>query len=165
MVEYTLNSKVTKLIDDLVNEELFASYHYKSAYAWCALKNYVGGKKFFDEESKDEQEHATGLIEYAADWGHVARLTDINQPDTDFTSLADIVQRSYTLEYELCQKYKDAYKIAIDVQVNTAIALFAKYLDKQDAAVRKYANLMNDLARYGDTPLGISMFDKDVLGA
>lgn len=165
MAEYTLNPKITKLIDDLVNEELFASYHYKSAYAWCALKNYVGGKKFFDEESKDEQEHATGLIEYAADWGYVARLTDISQPDTDFVSLADIIQRSLELEYALCEKYKAAYKTALEIQPNAAVALFAKYIDIQDAAVREYANLMNDLARYGDTPLGISMFDKDVLGA
>lgn len=90
MAEYTLNPKITKLIDDLVNEELFASYHYKSAFAWCALKNYEGGKAFFNKESIDEQEHATGLIDYAADWEHLVRFGDISAPDT-FSSLVDIV--------------------------------------------------------------------------
>lgn len=163
-MEYKLNPKITKLIDELVNLELFASYHYKSGQAFCGYKNYKGGFAFFGKESKEEQEHATGLIQYAADWGHIVKFTDISSPDT-FKSLPDIIDKSLEMEYDLCQRYKAGYKLAIELQENTAIALFAEYLKNQDASVRKYANFVNDLERYGDTPLGITMFDKDMLGA
>jgi len=164
MAEYTLNTKITKLIDDLVNEELFASYHYKSAFAWCALKNYDGGKAFFDKESQDEQVHATGLIDYAADWGHLVRFSDIAMPDT-FKSLVDIIDRSLSTEYTLCEKYKEAYKIAVDLQVNTAISLFAKYVEIQDNAVREYLTLLEQATSYASGgELGVRLFDENVLG-
>lgn len=163
MAEYTLNTKITKLIDDLVNEELFASYHYKSAFAWCALNNYDGGKAFFDKESQDEQVHATGLIEYAADWGHLVRFSDVAMPDS-FKSLVDIIDRSLDLEFVLCEKYKAAYKLALDLQENTAVALFAKYIQIQDDAVREYSTLLQQATEYatgGD--MGVRLFDKDIL--
>jgi len=164
MAEYTLNTKITKLIDDLVNEELFASYHYKSAFAWCALKNYNGGKAFFDKESQDEQVHATGLIDYAADWGHLVRFSDIAMPDT-FKSLVDIISKSLETEYALCEKYKEAYKIALDVQANTAVALFAKYIEIQDNAVREYSTLLEQATSYASGgELGVRLFDENVLG-
>ena len=163
MAEYTLNTKITKLIDDLVNEELFASYHYKSAFAWCALKNYDGGKAFFDKESQDEQVHATGLIDYAADWGHLVKFSDVAMPDS-FKSLVDIIDRSLDLEYVLCEKYKAAYKLALDLQENTAVALFAKYVQIQDDAVREYSTLLQQAKDYATGgEMGLRLFDKDIL--
>jgi len=163
-MEYTLNPKITKLIDDLVNDELFASYHYKSAFAYCARHNYTGGKQFFNQESKDEQKHATGLIDYAADWGHIVRFADIDTPDT-FKSLVDIIDKSLSLEYDLCQKYKEAYKEALDIQSNTAVALFAKYIQIQDDAVREYSTLLEQATSYATGgEMGIRLFDENVLG-
>lgn len=163
MAEYTLNPKITKLIDDLVNEELFASYHYRSAFAWCALKNYQGGKSFFDKESKDEQKHATGLIDYAADWGHIVRFSDISMPDS-FNSLVDIIDKSLELEYSLCEKYKGAYKLALEIQENTAVALFAKYIEIQDNAVREYSTLLQQATSYATGgEMGVRLFDENIL--
>jgi ferritin len=163
-MEYTLNAKINKLIDDLVNDELFASYHYKSAFAYCAKHNYTGGKKFFNEESIDEQAHATDLIDYAADWGHIVKFADIDTPDT-FKSLVDIIDKSLQLEADLCAKYSDAYKTAIDLQANTAIALFAKYVEKQDNAVREYSTLLEQATSYASGgELGVRLFDENILG-
>jgi len=163
-MEYTLNAKINKLIDDLVNDELFASYHYKSAFAYCAKHNYTGGKKFFNEESIDEQVHATDLIDYAADWGHIVKFAEIDTPDT-FKSLVDIIDKSLSLEYDLCQKYKEAYKEALDIQSNTAVALFAKYIQIQDDAVREYSTLLEQATSYATGgEMGIRLFDENVLG-
>jgi ferritin len=163
-MEYTLNAKINKLIDDLVNDELFASYHYKSAFAYCARHNYTGGKQFFNQESKDEQKHATGLIDYAADWGHIVRFADIDTPDT-FKSLVDIIDKSLQLETDLCEKYNEAYKTAVDLQVNTAISLFAKYVEIQDKAVREYLTLLEQATSYATGgEMGIRIFDENVLG-
>ncbi len=164
MAEYTLNPKITKLIDGLVNQELFASYHYKSAFAWCALKNFNGGKAFFNKESKDEQKHATGLIDYAADWGHLVKFSDISSPDT-FKSLVDILDKSLDIEYSLCEDYKKAYKTALDTQENTAVALFAKYIEIQDKAVREYSTLLQQATDYAmGGEMGVRLFDLNVLG-
>jgi ferritin len=162
-MEYTLNAKINKLIDDLVNDELFASYHYKSAFAYCARHNYTGGKKFFNEESIDEQVHATDLIDYAADWGHIVKFADIDTPDT-FKSLVDIIDRSLQLEADLCAKYSDAYKTAVDLQVNTAISLFSKYVKIQDKAVREYLTLLEQANGYAaGGEMGLRLFDENVL--
>jgi ferritin len=163
-MEYTLNAKINKLIDDLVNDELFASYHYKSAFAYCAKHNYTGGKKFFNEESIDEQVHATDLIDYAADWGHIVKFAEIDTPDT-FKSLVDIIDKSLSIEYTLCEKYKEAYKTAVDLQVNTAISLFAKYVEIQDNAVREYLTLLEQATSYASGgELGVRLFDENILG-
>ncbi len=160
-----LNLKVKKIIDERLNDELYASYHYKSAFAWAALKHYPGATKFFDQESKDEQQHANMLIEYATDYGYMPAYSDINTPPKSFSSLRDIIEQSLKLETDLMEKYEEAYKIALEVCPANAVALFEPLLLIQDSSVREYTNLIDDLNRYGDTPLGVSMFDKEVLGA
>ena len=159
-----LEPKITKLIDELLAQELYASYHYKSAFAWCSLKQYNGGTKFFLQESKDEQKHANILIEYAADYGYAPKMSDIISPDQNFVSLRDIVERSLELESELGEKYEAAYKVAIDICPLAAVDLFQQFLSIQSQAIREYRKFIDELNGYGDTSLGVKMFDTQVLG-
>ncbi len=159
-----LEPKIKKLIDDLLAQELYASYHYKSAYAWCSLKQYTGGMKFFLQESKDEQKHANILIGYATDYGYAPKMSDIVSPDQNFSSLRDIVERSLELESDLGEKYEAAYKIALDICPLAAVDLFQQFLTIQSQSIREYRNLVDELDGYGDTPLGIKLFDQNVLG-
>jgi len=158
-----LEPKIKKLIDDLLAQELYASYHYKSAFAWCLLKQYTGGMRFFLQESKDEQKHANILIEYSTDYGYAPKMSDIISPDQNFKSLRDIVERSLELESELGEKYEAAYKVALEICPLAAVDLFQQFLVIQSGAIREYRNFVDDMDGYGDTPLGIKLFDNEVL--
>lgn len=164
MEMYTLDKEINSLIDEAVGYEFAAQYFYTSAFSFCALKNYTGGKAFFHKEAHDEKEHADRLIEYAADWGHSVKLNDVLMPDK-VKDLGDIIRQALTMEYDLCEFYKKAYKRAIDKQVNTAIALFSDYVRIQDEAVREYSNLLQSYEGYASGgELGVRLFDKEVLG-
>jgi ferritin len=161
---YPLENEIKKLIDELLAQELYASYHYKSAFAWCSLKQYTGGTKFFLQESKDEQKHANILIEYATDYRYTPKMSDIIRPDQNFTSLRDVIERSLELECELGEKYEAAYKTALDICPLSAVDLFQQFLVIQSTAIREYMNFVDELDGYGDTPLGVKLFDTNVLG-
>lgn len=162
MAEYTLDSTIAKLIDEAINHELSAQYFYTSAYSFCSQKQYVGGMKFFNEEAKSEKKHANGLIDYATDWGYQPKLSDVLSPDK-FSSLKNILDKACGIEYELLDFYKAAYKKAMDIAPNVAVALFAKYVQIQDDSVREYQNLIGQYNVYGDSL--VALFDKEVLGA
>jgi len=159
----TLDKKITKAIDELLVEELYASYHYKSAYQWSSLKQYEGGTKFFLQESKDEQKHANILIQYATDMGYLPKLSDINQPELNYASLRDVIERSLELEAALGEKYETVYKMSLEVCPLAAIDLFQQFLVIQSQAIREYRNFIDAMDGYGDTPLGVKLFDNEVL--
>jgi len=159
-----LDKKIVKAIEEVLALELYASYHYKSAFQWASVKQYVNSAAFFLQESKDEQKHANILIQYATDYGVTPALSDINSPDQDFVSMDDVLMRSLELEDSLGEKYEEVYKMALEVCPMAAIDLFQQFLAIQSQAVREYRNLIDHLKGYGEGMLAVKLFDEQVMG-
>ncbi len=105
MKQKLLSSKVESMLNELIGEELKAMYFYTAVANWCQDAGYLRAFGFFREESADEKAHSEVLQQYILDMGCVPDLMDIEEPESDFSSLTDVIYSAYDIEVELGKKY------------------------------------------------------------
>ena len=100
-----LSSKVEGKLNELVADELHAMYTYVSMANWCQDNGYLKAYDFFLDESKDEKGHSEILQKYILDMGCVPELNNIDEPDSDYSSLSEVIYDALDMETELGKKY------------------------------------------------------------
>lgn len=141
---YTLDAATAKMLEQRLNDELDAFYFYRSAAAWCKNTGFKYAASFFAHESDEELVHAKKLEQYLTDWNMMPRYPAIEEPETKFNSLVDIIEKAYELEYDLYESYeKDALKL-LTKDVCT-FGLFQELLKIQLSSIALYSDMINEL--------------------
>jgi ferritin len=136
----TLSDVVVNTLNARIGDEYTAHYFYNSAYNWCLDKNYQNAAAFFAAESMTELAHAQKIQKYLVDWNCAPILPQV-ETNFKFSTLADIVEKSYQLELDLFNKYiKDSQAIfAIDLSTFDFLQGFRQ---KQSDSVVEYSDLL-----------------------
>lgn len=100
-----LSSKVEGKLNELVADELHAMYTYVAMANWCQDNGYLKAYDFFLDESKDEKGHSEMLQKYILDMGCMPELNEIDEPTSDYSSLAEVMYDALAMETGLGKKY------------------------------------------------------------
>jgi len=138
-----LNSKVVSILEDRLSDEYIASFLYRDASNYLQGIGFYLAAKFFAQESADELAHAHGIEKYLVDWNVHPTLPQIENSDNNFDGLLDVIERGYTLEYNLYESYeKDSVKIFGMGDICTFDFLQA-YRSIQTKSVAEYSDFLN----------------------
>lgn len=153
-----LSEESVKLILDVLGDEYAAFYHYRAAGNYCKGAGYDIAAQFFFNESEDELKHAKDLETFLVDWNVTPELPEIVQPKLEFSSLLDCIETSYTMEYDLYEKYeKDGGKA-----MKMDLCVFNLLQDKirtQNAAVAEYSDKLNMLEGVEPTKINFLLLE------
>ena len=138
-----LPNSVIQILTDRIVDEYNAYFLYRNAANWCKDANYKKATAFFEKEAEGELSHATGLQNYLVQWNIVPT---INAPETvvSFVDLVDVINKAYTIEYELLEKYSDCLNQVLQTHPAT-FNFLQKYVDIQNGEVEEYSDLLNAL--------------------
>lgn len=163
MKPYKLSAKVISLLTERLHDEYTAHYFYKNAANWCKNIGYFGGASFFYKEAANELDHAKGIEDYLTDWNVLPELSGIEKPES-FSGIVDVIEKSYEIEYDLCEEYKKTASEFISIDLN-AFTFIQKYIAIQNESVAEYSDLLNQLALLNiSNKFDLFYFDKKVLG-
>lgn len=143
MTPKKLPTDVSSLLFERLNDEYSAHYFYRQAANFCENAGYLKAAVFFEKESDDELEHAKGLQKYLTDWNVMPELDKVIAPMT-VTSLVDIIEKAYTIEYQLYEEYESTSKIMLSKDLCTFVFL-QKYMTIQRESVAEYSTFLNQL--------------------
>lgn len=99
-----LDTDVENLLNGALADEYAAHYLYRAASNWCQGVAYTKAAVFFAAEAAAELEHAEKLQKYLVDWNCTPQLPTVKFSGK-FDSLIDVVNKAYTIEYNLGDKY------------------------------------------------------------
>lgn len=155
-----LPQEVVNLLTDRLMDEYDAMMFYRSAANWCENAGYSSIASFFQEEAKQEAEHAKGLEDYMVGWNVSPKLPRIDAPSTTFSSLVDVVEQSYDIEYDLYEQYE---KISLDILKKDPCTFdfLAKYRTIQTESVREYSDMLNELKAVGPEKLSLYYWQQE----
>ncbi len=139
----TLPGAVIKMITDRIGDEYKAYFHYRNAANWCKDVNYKKAAAFFESEANGELGHATKLQEYLVQWNIMPSIPAA-PTKANFSSLVDIINQSYTIEYNLLEIYSADAKV-IFAQHQATYNFIQEYVDIQNGEVAEYCDLLNAL--------------------
>lgn len=132
------------MLEGFINKEMHAHYFYASAASYCRDVGYPKAAAYFEKESRDEFEHASGLIKYLNDWNVQPKLGGIQPPKCDFTGLVDAIESAYVMELELLDAYNQASMELLHKDLTTFDKL-QEYRNIQFKSVAESSDLLNKL--------------------
>lgn len=137
----SLPEEIINMFNERLGDEYAAHYFYRNAANWCKNVNYKKAASFFEAEAESELEHAKGLQDYLTQWNIIPQIPQA--PTTqNFTSLVDIVNKAYGIEYALFEKYSENQK-SLDSIHPATFNFIQKYVDLQNGSVAEYSDLLN----------------------
>lgn len=139
-----LTAEISKLLNDQVNAEFYASNVYLQLSAWCDHQGLEGSAKFFREHSLEERTHMDKIFDYLTECGQAVQIEMIPQPPSEFNNLMDVINAAYEHELKVTAMIKNIAKAANAAQDYTTFnfiewfiaeqheeeVLFGKILDK-----------------------------------
>ena len=140
---YKLSDKVVKLLTDRLKDEYTAHYYYRSANNWCNDMNYKKAASFFENEAKDELEHAEILQKYMTDFNIIPTIPTA-KTSHNFNNLEDIIHGAYEMELGLMKEYNKNSQDVFSDDITTFDVL-TKFRKIQKGAVVEYNDLINGL--------------------
>lgn len=159
----TLPGEIESTLNARLGDEYTAYFFYKNAANWCKGANYPKAAAFFDGEASAELTHAQGIQDYLTQWNLIPMIPPA-PTQVPFSSLIDIINKAYQLEYNLLMKYSDDQQKFFNVHPGT-FNFVQKYVDYQTAEVAEYSDYLNALNLINtESKLDILFFEDKYFG-
>lgn len=94
-----LNKKITDLLNDQINKELYSAYLYLDMSTFYLGKHLYGFASWFKKQAAEETEHADKMISYLAQEGAPIELKDIAHAGKSYKDLKEPL--AFQLEHEM----------------------------------------------------------------
>jgi len=137
----TLSPEVAELLIERLGDEYTAHYFYRNAANWCNDKAYKKAGAFFTAEAASELTHAEKIQTYLVGWNIVPVIPPVKMVPI-FSTLIDVVNKAYQLEYNLLIQYNSNSSMILPVDLNT-FDFLQELRTIQNAAVAEYSDLLN----------------------
>jgi len=137
----TLPNSIVDKLNDRIADEYTAHYFYRYATNWCAGVNYPNAAAFFAKEAAAELEHAEKLQKYLVDWNCEVVLPTVKFSGK-FDSLIDVVNKSYTIEFSLGEKYNKDSAEVFSEHLPT-FDFLQEFRTIQTESIAEYSDLLN----------------------
>lgn len=139
----TLPAEVETMLNARLGDEYAAHYLHKNAANWCTGANYPKAAAFFEGEAAAELEHAAKIQAYLNQWNLIPQIPAVPTQVT-FSSLVDVVNKAYQIEYDLFEKYSADQQALFGVHQAT-FNFIQTYVDSQTESVAEFSDLLNAL--------------------
>jgi len=139
----TLNQQSVNAILIRLKDEFTAFYFYRSASNWCNNVGYKKAGEYFANESADELVHAKSLENYLVDWNIDVQLPIIEEPQSTFVNLIDVIEKAYQMEYNLYLGYENTVGELLDRKDFTSFNELQSKIEIQKKSVAEYSDMLN----------------------
>lgn len=141
LIPKTLTPDIVDILNSALAEEYMAHYFYRGASNWCQGVGYVAAAAFYAKEAAAELEHAEKLQKFIVDWNATPVLPAIKFTG-EFDHLIDTVNKAYTIEYGLGDKYM-GWAAQVFGQHLMTFNFLQEFIDIQNASIAETSDLLN----------------------
>jgi len=156
-----LSPKLTKLLNDQINNEMAASYAYLAMSAWFEQTPYPGFAQWMAAQSREETVHALKFYQYLVDRDAKVELEPIAKPKHDFKSPQDVFAHSLKQEEEVTAQINDLYEVAEKVRDHASKNLLLWFLNEQMQEEKTVRDMLDRLKLAGNDPASLLVLDRE----
>lgn len=160
MKPYKLEQEIVDLIVPRIGDEYKAFYHYKAAANWCKNVGYFKAAEFFEKESQNELTHAETLQKYLIDWNITPPLESIQGAKVEFKDLVELINESYSIEYQLYEDYEDTAAKVMKLGDVCTFNFLLPFNKIQQDSVAEYSDKLNMLEGVEATKFNLLLLEK-----
>jgi ferritin len=147
-----------------IANEFAASFSYLSMAGWCEHHKYMGAGRWLRAQSQEEHGHAMKLFDFVLARNHPVALPGIEQPRSDFGSIAEVFERALVQEQEVSRQIDALYELAFQEKVFAAMAALQWFITEQVEEEKTVREIVAKFQMVKDDPSSILDLDRE-LGA
>ena len=159
-----MNPRVLEAINRQINSELSASYSYLGMSAYCERQKFVGAARWLRLQSGEEYMHAMKLFDFVLARDQNVQLTAIEQPKSDYKTVAEVFERALQQEQEVSRQIDALYEIAFHEKAFSAAAELQWFLTEQVEEEKTAREIVAKFRMVGSDPASLLDLDRE-LGA
>ncbi|MDG6896330.1 non-heme ferritin [Volucribacter amazonae] len=157
-----LSKNVIDLLNAQMNLEFYSSNLYLQMSAWCEQNGFEGTAKFLAEHAAEEMQHMRKLFTYLNETGAMAVITAINEPPHEFSSLKEVLEKTYEHEKYITQKINELVGTTFEEKDYSAFNFLQWYVEEQHEEEKLFSSVLDKLNLLGTDGKGLYLVDKDL---
>lgn len=130
--------------------------------AYLDSLNMKGMTHFFDEQVKEEMEHAGKIKKFLQDTGYGIKYRPLNPGDGKFDSIEDVFKKALAHEKTVTSRINDLVKQAREEGDQRVLNLLAWFVDEQIEEENMFGVLVERLERINGHWNGLYILDKEL---
>ena len=159
-----MDQKVSALLNDQINKELYSAYLYLDMANFYASKGLDGFANWYEIQAKEEQDHAMLIYKYLHNNSQTVTLGAIAKPDKEFSELIDPLKAGLEHEEYVTSLINAIYAAAQEVHDYRTIQFLDWCVKEQGEEEKNAADLFTKLELFGSDPKGLYMLNSELAG-
>jgi ferritin len=154
-----------KLMNELnvqVKHELFSANLYLSMASYCADEDLMGFANFFRVQAEEEKFHGMKFFDYIIEMNGRAKVSALDEPKSDFSSILDAFQYAYEHEQFVTKRIYGLTDLAMEEREHATLSFLKWFIDEQVEEESMFNGLVKKLQRIGDNANALYMLDAEL---
>ena len=157
-----LSKKMVEKLNYQINIELFSAYLYLSMASYADAEGLAGFSNWFKIQAKEEEFHAEKLDNYVNQQGERVVLEAIEKPETDFTSMLDLFEKTFKHEKVVTSLINELVKLAREENDYATESFLQWYVIEQVEEEANPAEIIQKLNFIGKDGRGLLMLNQEL---
>ena len=159
-----MDKKVSELLNEQVNKELYSAYLYLDMANFYSSKGLDGFANWYEIQAKEEQDHAMLFYQYLHNNSQPVTLEAIGKPDKAFETLMDPLTAALEHEQYVTSLINTIYAAAQAASDFRTIQFLDWFVKEQGEEEKNSSDLITKMELFGSDPKGLYMLNSELAG-
>ena len=157
-----MDQKVSALINDQINKEMYSAYLYLDFANYYASIGLDGYANWYEVQAKEEMDHALLFYQYMHNNGQKVTLEAIAKPDKTFTDAMGPLKAAYEHEQYVTSLINNIYAAAAQVNDFRTIQFLDWFVKEQGEEEKNAQDQITKMELYGSDPKALYMLNSEL---
>ena len=159
-----MDKKVSELLNDQINKELYSAYLYLDMANFYASKGLDGFANWYEIQAKEEQDHAMLIYKYLHNNSQTVTLGAIAKPDKEYKELMDPLKAAYEHEQYVTSLINAIYAAAQAVNDYRTVQFLDWFVKEQGEEEVNSSGMIRKMELFGDDAKALYMLNSELAG-
>lgn len=158
-----LDNKVTDLLNDQINKEMYSAYLYLDFSNFYTHKGLNGYANWYRIQAQEEMDHAMGILNYLQDNDYIVTLDTIAKPDKELNNLDEPLHLGLEHERYITCLIHNIYDVAYQVKDYRTMKFLDWYVNEQGEEEKNAIELINQFELFGHDPKSLYSLNNELM--
>ena len=159
-----MDTKVSALLNDQINKELYSAYLYLDMANYYSEKGLDGFANWYEIQAKEEQDHAMLMYQYLHNNNQKVTLRAIAKPDKVFNSIMDPLKMALEHEEYVTSLINTIYAAADEVNDYRTKQFLDWFIKEQGEEEKNSNDMITKMELFGGDAKGLYMLNSELKG-
>ena len=156
-----LDSKVSGLLNEQINKELYSAYLYLDFSIFYESEGLDGFANWYMIQAQEERDHAMLMLKYLQNNGEKVGLDMVAKPDKEMKTLMDPLKFGLEHEQYVTSLINDIYAAAYDVKDFKTMQFLDWFVKEQLEEEKNADDMIKKMELFGSDPKGLYSLDSE----